>query len=206
MRGLWWLATFYFNPRTPCGVRRFSFLSTGILYKKISIHAPLAGCDIGCIAAFATDNISIHAPLAGCDLNLYKSFGLVYISIHAPLAGCDPEPGAWDYLGQTISIHAPLAGCDHNGAAGWAGHPNFNPRTPCGVRREPRRYADVCAISIHAPLAGCDERRLGRGIPNQNFNPRTPCGVRQVIHLCSQSGLKFQSTHPLRGATGRRAP
>ena len=34
------------------------------------------------------------------------------------------------------SIHAPLAGCDRSaGAYRWAvGY--FNPRTPCGVRRE----------------------------------------------------------------------
>ena len=38
--------------------------------------------------------------------------------------------------------------------------------------------------------------RLGR-----NFNPRTPCGVRQTRHLYFLCSLKFQSTHPLRGAT-----
>ena len=35
----------YFNPRTPCGVRRYEIVNT--LFTDISIHAPLAGCDIG---------------------------------------------------------------------------------------------------------------------------------------------------------------
>ena len=34
-----------------------------------------------------------------------------------------------------------------------------------------------------------------------NFNPRTPCGVRQQIHTLPKQTGKFQSTHPLRGAT-----
>ena len=35
----------------------------------------------------------------------------------------------------------------------------------------------------------------------ENFNPRTPCGVR--LNTCWKLGaiLKFQSTHPMRGAT-----
>ena len=40
-----------------------------ITIRIISIHAPLAGCDIPSdfvIGAFV--QISIHAPLAGCDL------------------------------------------------------------------------------------------------------------------------------------------
>ena len=57
------------------------------------------------------------------------------------------------------------------------------------------------AISIHAPLAGCDAagrrpRKLCR-----NFNPRTPCGVRLYGGGAERSACKFQSTHPLRGAT-----
>ena len=36
---------------------------------KISIHAPLTGCDLGCHDSCATYKaISIHAPLTGCDL------------------------------------------------------------------------------------------------------------------------------------------
>ena len=104
--------------------------------------------------------------------------------------------------GTPISIHAPLAGCDAlYSPAGCAATADFNPRTPCGVR----------------PDQG--------GIPraDAHFNPRTPCGVRRSryrwlhpnreisIHAplagcdaarqpeCKEE--RFQSTHPLRGAT-----
>ena len=80
---------------------------------------------------------------------------------------------------QEISIHAPLAGCDRRrtGIPCTAFH--FNPRTPCGVRHHGRRIA-----------AG-----------ENNFNPRTPCGVRPKRPRGRHRKQRFQSTHPLRGAT-----
>ena len=78
-----------------------------------------------------------------------------------------------------ISIHAPLAGCDVDGRAD---------------RREPD-------ISIHAPLAGCDRTRPSRTHRTADFNPRTPCGVRLCWTSRAAITAKFQSTHPLRGAT-----
>ena len=37
--------------------------------QRISIHAPLAGCDVSIgTAQFEITQISIHAPLAGCDV------------------------------------------------------------------------------------------------------------------------------------------
>mgnify|MGYP005963566303 CR=1 FL=1 len=57
-----------------------------------------------------------------------------------------------------ISIHAPLAGCDPVPIRATSTKPNFNPRTPCGVR-PPMFFATwtLSFISIHAPLAGCDD-------------------------------------------------
>ena len=104
------------------------------------------------------------------------------------------------------------------------GRRNFNPRTPCGVRHSkaetqyltgkfqsthPMRGATVIAqhaaqraeISIHAPHAGCDCRDRKRGAVRRHFNPRTPCGVRLVHGESGRDSLRFQSTHPMRGAT-----
>ena len=39
-----------------------------------------------------------------------------------------------------------------------------------------------------------------------HFNPRTPCGVRRGRHFDHYTAERFQSTHPLRGATGRDVP
>ena len=61
---------------------------------------------------------------------------------------------------------------------------NFNPRTPCGVRRHStHNLIGNMGISIHAPRAGCDYR----------------------VMFDSFVLDKFQSTHPVRGATGRSA-
>ena len=126
-----------------------------------------------------------------------------------------------------ISIHAPLAGCDRRSLIGIITQTDFNPRTPCGVRPvvlrlrvyqidfNPRTPCGVrpvsgflarrCPlISIHAPLAGCDNSciRKRRSLIG-HFNPRTPCGVRLVELLPVLLNSKFQSTHPLRGATAK---
>ena len=79
-----------------------------------------------------------------------------------------------------ISIHAPRAGCDAGVLAVCTERDNFNPRTPCGVRR--------------APTAAPSPAR-------RYFNPRTPCGVRPHSRQNQAKRSKFQSTHPVRGAT-----
>ena len=56
----------------------------------------------------------------------------------------------------------------------------FNPRTPCGVRLQ-----SVFPYLFHF-----------------YFNPRTPCGVRLVHNQVMMDSHRFQSTHPVRGATG----
>ncbi len=101
-----------------------------------------------------------------------------------------------------ISIHAPRAGCDSTAQAGFVGWINFNPRTPCGVRREGIRYEKADGeISIHAPRAGCDRVCAGGVSERFDFNPRTPCGVRPLRSSYGSRSAGFQSTHPVRGAT-----
>ena len=189
-----------FNPRTPCGVRPALVVSMsgrvrisihapragcdardgcGNEHGRISIHAPRAGCDFFCAFLARRSWISIHAPRAGCDdAALDKYIDSLYISIHAPRAGCDAAstkitPMSW------ISIHAPRAGCDFQQNSVACFLVDFNPRTPCGVRRN------------FAYVAGEDS----------DFNPRTPCGVRRQVRPIWLSQLQFQSTHPVRGAT-----
>ena len=58
---------------------------------------------------------------------------------------------------EAVSIHALLAECDlHTFPSAFAVR-GFNPRTPCGVRPNPRsRYSWYSSVSIHALLAECD--------------------------------------------------
>ena len=122
----------------------------------ISIHAPLAGCDLHLAVWHHKDGISIHAPLAGCDL--WLNFGLcincLFQSTH-PLRGATVQTVCAKAI-DAISIHAPLAGCDNTCMCLRLRGDHFNPRTPCGVRLSAASYLS----KFH------------------HFNPRTPCGVR----------------------------
>ena len=61
-------------------------------------------------------------------------------------------------------------------------------------------------ISIHAPLAGCDVDDTRFATSRRDFNPRTPCGVRPLRQRHHLPQKRFQSTHPLRGATSSAHP
>ena len=56
----------YFNPRAPCGARRFT-RHFGVSFQNISTHAPLAGRDDATLDTKMLHCISTHAPLAGRD-------------------------------------------------------------------------------------------------------------------------------------------
>ena len=191
-----------FNPRTPCGVRQSSparisgrraFQSTHpvrgatgvhaflIQQRGISIHAPRAGCDDrqprlpGSPKKFQ----STH-PVRGATAETATAIGIDLISIHAPRAGCD-YMGVCSYTPvHVISIHAPRAGCDCSSIV---------------VILVP------LFISIHAPRAGCDGSTSQSSDGLFHFNPRTPCGVRQTTTYTTRHNRRFQSTHPVRGAT-----
>ncbi len=80
-----------------------------------------------------------------------------------------------------VSIHAPRAGRDRNARAAAAGQQGFNPRAPCGARLTWGPSSTVCRC----------------------FNPRAPCGARHYSKVWEKPLSKFQSTRPVRGATGR---
>ena len=107
------------------------------------------------------------------------------ISIHAPLAGCDRAADVLPYDFLIFQSTHPLRGATMLLCPLAGGCIDFNPRTPCGVRRH--REGDV--------------------YPSQDdFNPRTPCGVRPGRTVTVSGFVLFQSTHPLRGATGSLHP
>ena len=99
-----------------------------------------------------------------------------------------------------ISTHAPLAGRDlHVVLIITISIRHFNPRAPCGARREQARATRKS--DYFNPRAPCGARpsQTGKIITNINFNPRAPCGARQEQQ--HQKGRKNQiSTHaPLAG-------
>ena len=125
-----------------------------------------------------TKEISIHAPRVGCDTGLHQCLVVPIISIHAPRVGCDHRCQR-TFQPAEISIHAPRVGCDHN--------------MGCGL--------STLKISIHAPRVGCDRQGVFRLLEQADFNPRTPCGVRPSGRFPPPGAGRFQSTHPVWGAT-----
>ena len=169
----------------------------------ISIHAPRAGSDFPrplsrvwppyfnprspCgerravrFAARLTDSFQSTLPVRGATIRIVSGPLIGKISIHAPRAGSD-----------TLTPEATIEPTD------------FNPRSPCGERRESVPVDKTAeAISIHAPRAGSDDtgiphasrktnisihapRAGSDGMPHRNtklkcyFNPRSPCGERR---------------------------
>ena len=101
----------------------------------------------------------------------------------------------------TISIHAPRMGCDVQSTALFSGSPHFNPRTPYGVRlARVRVMEDIYHFNPRTPYG---VRPLCSYHPNlcSHFNPRTPYGVRRLSWIMVRFDKKFQSTHPVWGAT-----
>ena len=121
------------NPRTPRGVRPRRKGLHWITDRFQSTH-PARG------ATWPTDDIdeaariSIHAPREGCDMARSGLRRLTWISIHAPREGCDACPVTWSAAQRRISIHAPREGCDGRRPDRRPSSPDFNPRTPRGVR------------------------------------------------------------------------
>ena len=200
-------------------MRRKSFQST---------H-PVRGATTSTVRPYARVEISIHAPRAGCDQIRRKTrSSTIHFNPRTPCGVRHCINGAPSCV-RTISIHAPRAGCDDMHEEYREREENFNPRTPCGVRRrETSHQFQRRFISIHAPRAGCDQRRGQRAQIRRNisihapragcdqtaaawirltinFNPRTPCGVRLLRIVCFMPNSRFQSTHPVQGATTSRS-
>ena len=168
----------------------------------ISIHAPLAGCDIQAITnVFSGLDFNPRTP---CGVRLAVRLLPVPISIFQsthPLRGATLRLQAFRAQPR-ISIHAPLAGCDPGLQRLQSARLNFNPRTPCGVRHfTPDKLTQRRTFQSTHPLRGATSRPApARSLP-RHFNPRTPCGVRPCRLPQTPMTSPFQSTHPLRGAT-----
>ena len=104
------------------------------------------------------------------------------VSIHAPRAGSDYYNLVCYCKSTLVSIHAPRAGSDV-------------------VYAVPPHSQE--AVSIHAPRAGSDCQIRRHPKRAESFNPRSPCGERPYREDTETYPVQFQSTLPVRGATGQ---
>ena len=198
---------------------------SGTNQPDISIHAPHAGCDrVPTTDTPAADVFQSTHPMRGATSRRLLSGQAGQFQSTHPMRGATNgfAPAGASRIFQsthpmrgatcksfsaacrcTISIHAPHAGCDISKLDGLAGLLRFQSTHPMrGATHATLLQISNCTISIHAPHAGCDFTKSAIAGCARNFNPRTPCGVRHDRHgnwmLCVG---KFQSTHPMRGAT-----
>ena len=78
-----------------------------------------------------------------------------------------------------ISIRAPRTGRDRIFTAILSTKADFNPRAPCGARRQTN--CNIRPLDDFNPRAPCGARPAGAGrgrTAQQDFNPRAPCGAR----------------------------
>ena len=171
-----------FNPRTPCGVRRRRNAAVMVRF-DFNSRTPCGvrpGIALGLARACVT---SIHAPHAGCD-PFPSSAPCAFIKLQFThlMRGATISALRENNLLLLLLLQFthPMRGTTClTDEQGW--HlTNFNPRTPCGARRDMSLLKAVhITTSIHALHAGRDETRL--------------CELFGVFEL--------QFTHPMRGAT-----
>ena len=164
---------FFFNPRTPCGVRQTGGEITWTRCWFQSTHSLRSATHRFQLAAIHPLFQSTHS-LRSATVHFKDYCVPLWVSIHALLAECDALIGK-----------NPLRKA------------SFNPRTPCGVRLIFLFGVFVITVvSIHALLAECDITSLDVKTFNYSFNPRTPCGVR-LHDILTHLGVPSVSIHAL---------
>ena len=188
----------------------------------ISIHAPLAGCDIDDLIPYANNAKfqSTHPsrgatraiwiphswrkyfnPRAPCGARQRQHDALLrqpLISIHAPLAGRDSASMTHFFASPLFQSTRPMRGATNSSFQRYFFCHYFNPRAPCGARRRNcSSMGQVHKISIHAPHAGRDCQAAHREPYCTNFNPRAPCGARlDVLFLHALTRCDFNPRAP----------
>ena len=193
----------HFNPRSPCGERH----------------------DLDGLCRFYSD----FNPRSPCGERLSGGTRSIvsWISIRAPLAGSDQVPDLHNKTLTHISIRAPLAGSDKTTLLSSVFYINFNPRSPCGERRQfppvipkianfnPRSpcgerlpgakgHGPHQVISIRAPLAGSDGSRI-RTAPRTTISIRAPLAGSDGARRYSRTFGRISIRAPLAGSDARTA-
>ena len=124
------------------------------------------------------------------------------ISIHAPRVGSDPQHAFRVCIVYQFQSTLPVWGATANDRSIKALVTHFNPRSPCGERRQIQRcQALICSFQSTLPVWGATTKHIHTRRDLCYFNPRSPCGERLHIDNILSSFLKFQSTLPVWGAT-----
>ena len=126
-----------FNPRAPCGARHKQAITFFFTVSDFNPRAPCGARHNRHSRLLRVNQIfQSTCPLRGTTCNDLKPRRRDGISIHVPLAGHDGRRAAQSLHDGMISIHVPLAGHDRAGFGRARCARHFNPRAPCGARRD----------------------------------------------------------------------
>ncbi len=170
-----------FNPRSPWGER----LNHGSCDGFIADFNPRSPWGERLINSVSSPKYSLFQstlPVGGATCRYRPRRTFHCISIHAPRGGSDPLNPSDVHIGVLFQSTLPVGGATISMSV-------TNP---------------IVTISIHAPRGGSDS--CGRRVhcKASYFNPRSPWGERHVSLDAAISGVSFQSTLPVGGATRRR--
>ena len=174
-----------FNPRSPCGERR-TYRTFCEVAAGVSIHAPRVGSDAGEQFGIAAMYVSIHAPRVGSDCcGATIMYRAVVFQSTLPVWGATVKVRMALQV-TPVSIHAPRVGSDEKALPRRRYGKCFNPRSPCGERRASGTPGST--DQSFNPRSPCGERQdhMPLGYAQRCFNPRSPCGERPafVPHGC----------------------
>ena len=145
-----------FNPRSPCGERLVSMVSSAMV-KEFQPTLPMRGATGPSCSRRPKDHDFNPRSPSGERHRPPPSTVCREISTHAPHAGSDPSV-VWVVLRKLDFNPRSPCGERRQSLLRSSGFPeNFNPRSPCGERRAKRsKLRCMRAISTHAPHAGSD--------------------------------------------------
>ena len=175
--------------------------------ERFNPHAPFEARRGGRLAPASNDRFNPRTPCGARQRGRKGHHGQGGISTHAPLAGRDGDHGLQVRPLDAFQPTRPLRGATCISRRSSARRSGFQPTRPLrGATGTSSKTRGQGNISTHAPLAGRDmttQRQKNHG--QTNFNPRAPCGARPFAPSGINSGIRFQPTRPLRGATAWEA-
>ena len=169
----------HFNPRSPCGERldRFSFCQGLHLFQSTLSLRRATG---GGVSEFSYDsNFNPRSPCGERQDNWMGKQHLEQFQSTLSLRRATKGEKVNDD-GIQISIHALLAESDFGQVPPGSHRVDFNPRSPCGERRQMSTHKSI-RLSFQSTLSLRRATGILQGIQDRlgNFNPRSPCGERQ---------------------------
>ena len=175
------IARGYFNPRPPCGGRRFSGQDVTVI-TYISIHAPRVGGDDTGFTQREITRISIHAPRVGGDLCLIlRLIGILNFNPRPPCGG-RRIPSSLVISLCVFQSTPPVWGATRKASRAIMGAFKFQSTPPvwgATLSLFPS-YGPQVVFQSTPPVWGATPHEIPTYNEHCDFNPRPPCGGRRT--------------------------